>query len=244
MEVLLDLDDCGIGNVVLMAAGFLLASRRFGWLPVLYCTDPAKLCGIDTSLFRVVTTKPSHILEFDKSTVCNARTLLDAHVQKVVREIVRAPDNLEEFTQQFEGTVAGFCLRTANPQHDGDVKFMAESAVAAAKEEMRKFSKVFVCTNDPKNLNDLPPNAWHVDGSDASVRNVPDHWIQWHILSRCPIVYHGIGSTAHNAVTSTFAPTAGIYGNMSMLVGIDSESGVIRPKYTWTHKDDVDEQNK
>jgi len=89
------------------------------------------------------------------------------------------------------------------------------------KAEMTTFEKVFVCSNDAKHLRDLPPNATVLELTDPTQRNAPGHWVQHFGLSRCPVIFHGVGG-ADGSITSTFAPIAALYGGKSHLVGVDN----------------------
>lgn len=233
MMVFVDVSSCGIGNIVLMIAGFLYSCRRLGVQPVVVSTTPQGVeAGIKTGSFQLRTTRPTYMLEAHPSKYCNLATLQNPDVIKVMREIVRVPEGLDAALAPLEGVVAGFCIRTEDEAHDGASRFLAPEAVAALKASMSQYSKVFACSNDAANLEDLPEQAVVLERTDRAARNIPSHWLQWHALSRCPIVFHGV-SSEDGRVTSTFAPTAAVYGSTKVLEAVDSATGEVLKEYRW-----------
>lgn len=217
MQMYVDVCGRGIGNIVLMLAGFMVMSPPGSKPPVVYCDRPEDLSGIRTELFEVVTSRPEGPAA-EPWWFCNLRTLLDPEVVRVMRAIVRPQVPL------LEEPDAGFCIRTSDPEHDGDVAFMNATAVEAMTREMVRYRRPVVCSNDARNLERLPPCARPLEQTDPALRNVASHWAQWHALARCPVVYHGV-SGPDGSATSTFAATAAAYGG-GALVGVDNQGRV------------------
>jgi hypothetical protein len=224
----LDLSGCGIGNIVLFTAAFSELCIQEDTCPVIYHPEPETLgVIIDTSLFDVVSERPDGATPFDPSRVCNVVWLFRS--VGTMRALVMVPESLPDL-----GAVkAGFCIRVSDPRHDGDVRFMNDVAIATMKEEMKKYTRVLVCSNDRAFLEDLPSNAVVVDYTDPTVRNTTSHMVQWHCLARCPIIYHGVATASDTSVTSTFGATAGVYGG-STLVGVDNTGAIVTGhSYHW-----------
>ena len=109
-----------------------------------------------------------------------------------------------------------------NPALDGDVEFMNEAAIEAMIRLMTRYKNPFACSNDRAVLarvTERVPWAITVDCASWGARNAAAHVAQWLALSKCPIVFHGVGG--NGSVTSTFAPTAAIFGGCEALVGVD-----------------------
>ena len=97
---------------------------------------------------------------------------------------------------------------------------------------MGKYKKVFVCSNDARHLQNLPSNAVAAAQGADTERNAASHLVQWHCLARCPVVYHGV-SGADGSITSTFGPTAAVYGGAA-IVGVDNAGAVLSgAAYRW-----------
>lgn len=210
----LDLRNCGFGNVLLMAAGHL----RNGGVAVYHDAPDAELGILDLSHF-VMDPDASCVDPKLNARYCNLSTLRDPAVARVMRRIVNTPP-LE--TSTIDDADAGFCFRVRNPALDGDVEFMNEAAIEAMIRLMTRYKKPFACSNDRAVLarvTERVPWAITVDCASWGARNAPDHVAQWLALSKCPIVFHGVGG--NGSVTSTFAPTAAIFGGCEALVGID-----------------------
>jgi len=211
----LDLRNCGFGNVLLMAAGHL----RNGGTALFHDAPEAELGILDLSHF-VVDPDASRVDPKLNARYCNLATLLDPEVARVMRRITNG-SSPEDDVQAVD---AGFCFRVRNPALDGDVEFMNDAAIEAMIRIMTRYKKPFACSNDRAVLarvTERVPWALTVDCKTSwGARNAPDHVAQWLALSKCPIVFHGVGG--NGSVTSTFAPTAAIFGGVATaLVGID-----------------------
>lgn len=209
-----DLSGRGIGNIVLILSALL--ARGVPGLPVVvYCDRPTDLAGLHTEgLFEVVTERPAGP-SMDVSQLCNLATLRHPRVVHMMRAIV-IPDTRTDLDAD-----AGFSIRTSDPTHDGGALFMNEVAAEAMKHAMTRYRRPIVCSNDKHTLTGLPPHARVVEDTDPTVRNASSHWAQWHALAKCPVVYHGVSSD-DGSISSTFAPTAAVYGG-KQLVGVDNK---------------------
>lgn len=227
----LDLRGCGIGNIVLEAAAHALEGRR------LLCHDnPDELGVLDLTRFDL-TTDASAIDPTLNTKYCNLgmlRRVFNATLMTVVKPRNDVPD--------VSGVQAGFCFRVKKNDLDGDSdEFMNDRAIAAMLAESLKYSKILAVGNDPDVLDriqSIHPNAVVIPPTHVNTRNHDDHVVQWHALSRCPIVYHGVRSTDRKGLTSTFAAIAaaygGIYPDSGKLVGVDN-NGLFKfgNDYSW-----------
>lgn len=234
----LDLRGCGIGNIVLMTAGYSVYHLNGDVSKVrLVCSSLQDVWGLRTDLFESVSfgAPPDDEEEkaFPNSLVCNVQTLMHPGVVCLMRKIVKPmpPDLFKD----MKDVQAGFCIRTTDSRHDGESRFMNDKAIEAMHQEMQKYRSVMVFSNKGSNLLSLPMNATAYEFTDSSKRNTEAQWRQWYALSLCPIVYHGIGSAADTSVTSTFAPTAAVFGDRCRtLVGVDNTAGQFTgPSYHW-----------
>lgn len=231
----LDLRRCGIGNIVLEAS--LLKHERPLDATIVH-DDLHELDVIDTSAF-LVTDDATLVDPHLNSQLCTLRALSVAHTTGAFRRVVKPID--ESLLPTLDGVNAGFCFRVKIRDMDGDCDdFMNELAISTMISESMKYDKVLVVGNDQGVMNRverLHPNAIVIPATNVNVRNHRDHVVQWHALSRCPIVYHGIKG-ASGGLTSTFAATAAVYGNIhpasGMLLGVDND-GCIKSglQYSW-----------
>lgn len=228
----IDVRGCGIGNIVLLLSAFLEWCRAHGTMPVVVTDEPdTDLGGIRKDKFYVVPEPPVRGIPIHHAAFCTLSTLGRPDIVDAMRDILVERDDVDDIQCD-----AAFCIRTADARHDGDVRFMNHEAIAAMKEQMAKYAKVLVFTNDATNVGDLPPHAVVYEQTDASLRNAPSHWRQWHALGRCPVVYHGI-SGMDGSVASTFAATAAVFGaggGFDRLIGVDNSGRLCFGKdYRW-----------
>lgn len=227
----LDLRKCGIGNVVLEAASHLERCSSRGIPAVIVHDDPSELGILDLTRFEV-TPDASRVDPSLNSQYCTLRALWLGD-RKHLRSVVR-PRNVPI---DMTGVEAGFCFRISIPELDGAAEFMNDAAIDRMIAEMKKYSRVFACSNSEELLGRVVashPSVVTLGSDDFSVRNADDHALQWHALSMCPMVYHGIRGPA-GGTTSTFAPVAAAYGCQPLPVGIDN-SGERREgvaEYRW-----------
>ena len=230
----LDLRGCGIGNIVLEAACHAYHCAVRGVPAVIVHDDPTELGILDLDYF-VVTPDASRADPSLNPRYCCLGALVAEEVRRSMQDVVRPRDVPIDMT----GVEAGFCFRISIPALDGDVEFMNDAAIDRMIAEMKKYSRVFACGNSEELLRRVVashPNVATLGSDDFSARNADDHAIQWHALSRCPLVYHGVrGRDGGNVRTSTFAPVAAAYGCQPLPVGIDN-SGERREgfsEYRW-----------
>lgn len=214
----LDLRNCGFGNVLLMAAGHL----RNGGTALYHDAPEAELGILDLSHF-VLDPDASRVDTKLNARYCNLSTLLDPAVARVMRRIANGSFGVaNEESPKKNAADAGFCFRVRNPTLDGDVEFMNETSIEAMIRLMTRYKTPFACSNDRAVLarvTERVPWAITVECASWGARNAPDHVAQWLALSKCPVIFHGVGG--NGSVTSTFAPTAAIFGGCEALVGID-----------------------
>ena len=228
----LDLTGAGIGNVALGLAAYLKWCAEHHARPVVH--SPGPLTGVRVT-FDLASSNPGGPA-FDFQSVCNLRTVMDPGVREWMLRVVKVPPDIERTWRHFRDVAAGVCIRVSDARHDGDARFMNEAAVTALKREVAAFGargqRVLVCSNDAACLGDLPDNAVTYEATDPAERNAAGHWMQWHLLSRCPVVYHGV-SGPDGSITSTFAPTAAVYGK-AKLVGVNNHGGFVAgDRYHW-----------
>ncbi len=229
----LDLRRCGIGNIVLQAALLKLERPRDA---VIVHDAPHELGILDTDAFEI-TDDVSRADPKLNSALCTLGALKAAYKTGAFRRVVKPIEGVPE----LPGVQAGFCFRVKIDDLDGDSdEFMNDLAVSTMITESMKYDKVLVVGNDEsllERMEMLHPDAVVMPATNADVRNHPDHVKQWHALSRCPVVYHGVKG-ANSGLTSTFAPTAAVYGGINPvsgdLIGIDND-GIVRRGifYSW-----------
>jgi hypothetical protein len=207
----LDLRGCGIGNIVLEAACHAYDCAVRGVPAVIVHDDPSELGIMDLDYF-VVTPDASYADPTLNPKYCCLGAYFSEEVRRSMQDIVRP----RVLPVDMTGVEAGFCFRISIPDLDGDVEFMNDAAVDRMIREMKKYSKVFACSNCEDLLRRVAashPDVVTIGSDDFSARNADDHALQWHALAACPIVYHGVrGGCDGNVKTSTFAPVAAAYG--------------------------------
>jgi hypothetical protein len=228
----LDLRRCGIGNIVLLAA----IHGALGGTEIVH-DNPAELGVLAPSRFAV-TDDASLADPTLNAKYCNLGALRFACEKGALRDVVRPRDDVPDVS----GVEAGFCFRVKIGDLDGDSdEFMNERAISAMLAESLKYAKILAVGNDRGVLDRLAsvhPNAIVLPASNAETRNHDDHIVQWHALSRCPIVYHGVRSASGNGLTSTFAPVAAAYGGLhpssGAVIGVDNDGAMwAGNRYTW-----------
>jgi hypothetical protein len=227
----LDLDSfSGIGNAVLLLVTYFLECSQREQCGVVKCNSPALLQWLRLGWCRVVQSVEADWTAKSKEGMCCLRALYLG--RNILKALVYRPKDAGRYAGRW---AAGFCIRTADPRHDGTVVFMNPVAVATMIDRIREYAPkpVLVCSNDSRNLRNLPDNAEVLELTDPASRNQSSHWQQWFALASCPRVYHGVSSPEDRSVTSTFAPTAAIYGD-AQLVGVDNTGAVYEGgSYRW-----------
>lgn len=231
-EMALDLRQCGIGNIVLKAACHAHDCAVRGTRPVIVHDNPMELGVLNLDRF-VVTSDASRADPSLNPAYCNLGALFSSQeVHRSMHLVVKPRDVPVDMT----GVQAGFCFRISIPALDASCEFMNEPAVERMIREMKKYSRVFACSNCERLLRrvvESHPNVVTIESDNFEARNADDHALQWHALSLCPVVYHGVrGGFGGNVRTSTFAPVAAVYGQTkrrvrpSVPVGIDNAGNV------------------
>lgn len=212
----LDLRGCGIGNIVFEAAAHAHNCAVRGIPAAIVHDDPTELGILDLTRFDV-TSDASRADPTLNPMYCCLRAFFSPEVRESMRSVVRPRDVPIDMT----GVEAGFCFRISNPALDGDAEFMSDAAIDRMIAEMKKYSRVFACSNSEELLRRVVashPNVATLGSDDFSARNADDHALQWHALAACPLVYHGIRGRA-GGTTSTFAPAAAAYGQRRRFLG-------------------------
>ena len=234
----MDVRGCGIGNLVLLVAGYIRHARTVP--PYLVHDTPEELAILNLKTVKDPVECAESGLSYMSTTdacsaFCNLRELFHPELPAIMHSIVQPPLPLPR-----HGADAGFCFRVTKPHLDRGYTFMSDKAIAAMMDAMHAFEKPFVCCNDAALLKKLlasHPGAIAMPSRGTEdVRNAPDHIHQWFALAECPIVFHGIGggggsggggehggSGEHGAIASTFAPTAAVYGGCRAIVGVDND---------------------
>jgi hypothetical protein len=228
----LDLRRCGIGNIVLQAAAHHATGGK-----IIVHDNPHELGILDLTLFDITDDASLADPKLNPG-FCNLNTLRLACEHELLQKVVKPRDDVPDVS----GVQAGFCFRVKKRELDGDSDdFMNDRAIAAMLAESMKYSKVLAVGNDEDILNkfaNFHPDAIVIPPTHVETRNHDDHVVQWHALSKCPVVYHGIMSTDRKGLTSTFAPLAAAYGGIhpdsGKLIGIDN-NGLFKfgKVYTW-----------
>ena len=229
-----DLRGCGIGNVLLAGAGLWAACQRLGVRPRVVHDAPRELGVLDLTEFDVVA-PPAAGPPPANAMFCTLGCLMDPDVAASMRRLCRVAEAPR--APQYH---AGFCFRETDPALDGEERFMSEEAIETMMGEMARAAaagdRVFACSNSAALLERAlraAPGAFVVSGSGApgQGRNAPGHLAQWAELTKCAVVFHGVGDPggpdgSGGGRTSTFAPTAAVVGGRRV-VGVDN-AGVVR----------------
>lgn len=228
----LDLRRCGIGNIVLEAAAHALEGHR-----LLYHDNPKELGVLDLTRFELAADATS-VDPTLNAKYCNLDTLRWAFDNNALKTVVKPRTDVPDAS----GVQAGFCFRVKKNDLDGNSdEFMNDRAIAAMLAESMKYSKILAVGNDSgilDRIRDIHSDAIVIPPTHVETRNHDDHVIQWHALSRCPIVYHGIQSLDRKGLTSTFAALAAAYGGIhpdsGKIIGVDN-NGMFRSGgyYSW-----------
>lgn len=241
-EEYLDCTNQGVGNIVLSMAAYLAFERQRhndpAFRPIVYCLRSYYLKGIRTDLFRIVEEPPVHARRFNMGVI-NLLLLSHPVVQQTMHEIVRPPVHPETIASWTAGAEAAFCIRTSDPSKwptDKGTVFMNAVSVQTMLEEMRRYSRVLVCANEGAGIRqeDLPPGArlMRICETEEPCEGLRA-WMQWHAIASCPVVYHGVAGGADGSITSTFAPTAAVFGGRRIL-GVDNDGNIYSDdKYHW-----------
>ena len=140
-----------------------------------------------------------------------------------------------------DGIKAGFCFRFGDPKFDEQVVFMNEKCVETMCNIINTFDKVFICSNKKEFIQTLKlrfgkNKIFTVDDlKNENSRNDISHLEQWHTLSKCPLVFHHVKTigSSDNEITTTFAPTAAVYGGCEV-IGIDNNGDIFQNQnYHW-----------
>jgi len=237
----LDLRGRGFGNILLMAAGHLVGAEKKR-PPLYHDNAEAELFGIlDVAPHFEMTDDETLVDPSLNATYCSLRALCDPDVRDAIRRIARVPEEtkrrVEDLGADFD---AGFCFRIANPALDGtEVTFMADVEFDTMIAMMRGFRRPYACSNDEAVLarvRELAPHCVTLPCSTYGQRNAPEHVDQWYALSTCPVIVHAVGHDGRDGRwTSTFAPTAAVYGPAtSSLIGVEPSGALcFNDRYHW-----------
>ena len=210
----------GIGNL------FMLCSIYYRWCklndkkPIIYTTTPEKIVGIKKNIFEITNNTSEPFIDIPISL----KNLFNINICGYLHKIVDIPD-----CELPSNIKAGFCFRFGDPKFDNEYTFINDNGAAAMCEHIKKYDRVFVCSNKNSFIEKLKEDfgnekIFSVNDSGDDTRFNSSHLKQWLLLSKCPIVYHNVrtingGDT--NELTTTFAPTAGVYGGCE-IVGVDN----------------------
>lgn len=235
----LDLRGRGFGNILLMAAGHLVNSENEKRM-LYHDNAEAELFGIlDVEKYFEMTDDESLVDPSLNAKYCSLRALCDPDVRDAIQRIARIPEDAKRRVQGEEFD-AGFCFRVTNPDLDGtDVTFMTDVEFDTMIVMMRGFRRPYACSNDEAVLarvRELAPHCVTLPCATYGRRNAPDHVDQWYALSTCPVIVHAVGLDGRDGRwTSTFAPTAAVYGpETSNLIGVEPSGALcFNDRYHW-----------
>jgi hypothetical protein len=233
MALSMDFEDPfpGIGNI------FIYFSQYYRWCklnnknPIVYTHRPEKIVGLKDGLFEFTSIKPENLI----TPECSMRSLFHISMPGYMNRIIDVPNI--DFPDDI---VAGFCFRFGDPKFDEGIQFMNDKCVNTMMNEMKKYNRVFVCSNKNSFIKDLKKQfgeekIYSLNDEQEDSRFNPKHIEQWFALSRCPIVYHFIKTynSDSNEITSTFAPTAAVYGG-GEVIGVDNNGDMFHGQtYHW-----------
>ena len=219
----------GFGNVCLMVSQYYRQCMLTNKKPVIYTKTPERVVGIKNELFEFTTDDTgAEIMPVTLNRLFNVQTA--GYLHKVVDvPDVSMPSNIK----------AGFSFRFGDPAFDDEYEFMNQTCVNAMLHQFSQYERVFVCSNKNdfivKLKHTFGDKIYSVNDEGEDCRFSRDHLKQWVMLSKCPIVYHPIqtvGSPDH-MITSTFAPTAAVYGGCEV-VGVNNNGQLFHGNtYHW-----------
>lgn len=222
----------GIGNTVIFCSQYYKWCQLNGVEPVLYTKTPEKIVGINKKLFRITTEQPEHTVDIPCSLVSCFNIGTCGYMHKILDlPTVDLPIDIK----------AGFCFRLGDPKFDNEFIYMNERCIEKMFSEMSKYTRVFVCSNNNKLVRTIVDKFGSDkiftlnDINDPDMRFSGKHLEQWVALSKCPIVYHHVKTmnSKANELTTTFAPTAAVYGGCEV-VGIDNVGNIFyKNTYHW-----------
>ena len=220
----------GFGNISLMLGWYYEWCVTHQITPTICTVHPEKIIGIRKELFRIITVQPPGAKTFDmKFSVA----ILNEYTRKGMQKIVDIPT----LSEKYEGMEAGFSFRFGDSRFDGKFVFMNEVGVKKMIEKMQQYNRVFVCSNDTAFVQQLKKRFPHIVtcNSDDTNRFNSDHLYDWVALSACPVIYHHVKTlgSPDSELTTTFAASAGLYGN-AHLVGVDNNGHIFEgASYHW-----------
>lgn len=213
----------GIGNVLMMCSIYYKWCQLNSANPIIYSNNSDKIVGIKKDLFEFTDEVPETFID----TPCTLHNLIRTTTCGYMHKVADLPD--VELPSDIQ---AGFSFRFGDAKFDDGFTFMNEEGSRAMLELVKKYKRVFVCSNKNEFIKSLKDTFGHekifeVNDSGDDERFKSSHLKQWVLLSKCPVVYHSVRTKDGGAkeLTSTFAPTAAVYGGCE-LIGLDNKGGV------------------
>jgi hypothetical protein len=222
----------GFGNLILYCSQYYRWCLLNDMKPVIYTTTPEKVVGIKKELFEFTSKKPDKTVDIG----CDLQALFNINTQGYMHKIADLPD--VELPKDIK---AGFSFRFGDSKFDDKYTFMEEKCTETMCKIMNQFGKVFVCSNKNSFIQTLIDKFGENkiftvnDLGHADDRFVASHLKQWVGLSKCPIVFHQVKTISgpDSEITTTFAPTAAVYGG-SEVIGVDNNGDVFQGQnYHW-----------
>jgi len=221
----------GFGNQVIFISQYYRWCKLNSQKPIIYTKTPEKVYGIKKELFEFITEKPEKLMDppCTLGSLYNVKTL--GYINKIVDlPKIEIPDDIE----------AGFCFRIGDKNFDNDLVFMNENCIDKMCDIMKQFKRVFVCSNKNAFIESLiqkygNEKIYTLNKSGNELRFSNNGLCQWVALSQCPLIFHHVKTYngPENEITTTFAPTAGVYGG-SELIGIDNNGEIFsNDSYHW-----------
>lgn len=238
MKLYLDINDDGTfpgwGNQVIVASQYYKLCKDNGWKPVIYTKHPEYIVNFKPDVFEF-TEDSSNVLKVP----INLRGVFNREHVDLYKDIIADVDIID-----IPDVDAGFSFRFENPEVDGIYRFGNQKSIDTMKQLIRNMKRVYVTSNKDSFIDELICEF----GSDKIVchranrledtrydRNSKDHLMKWIALSKCPHVIHFVRShdDPPEVITTTFAPTAALFGNRN-LIGVDSHGQILTGrKYHW-----------
>jgi len=221
----------GFGNQVIFISQYYRWCKLNAQKPIIYTKTPEKVYGIKKDLFEFVTEKPNELIDppCTLPSLFNIKTL--GYMNKVIDiPDIKIPDNIE----------AGFCFRIGDSEFDNELVFMNETCIEKMCDIMKQFKKVFVCSNKNSFVETLiekfgNDKIFTLNKLGDNLRFNNSGLCQWSALSKCPLIFHHVKTIGgpSNEITTTFAPTAGVYGGCE-IIGVDNNGNIFQTdRYHW-----------
>lgn len=234
MKLYLDSNDDGTfpgwGNQIIVASQYMKLCHENRWKPVIYTLHPDYIVNFKQGVFEF-SDVPTDVIKIP----INLRATFDPANVKYYKTIIK------DIEVELPEVDAGFSFRFENPEIDGVFRFGNQKSTDTMKQLIRNMKRVYVTSNSNAFIDELVEEfgekiVHHRNHEDTrEKRNSEDHLKKWITLSKCPRVIHFVRafSDPPEVITTTYAPTAAIFGN-KQLIGVDSNGTILYGRnYHW-----------